>query len=133
MTIINYQRVGYVFSGVGTSWSEYEVTKVPKEFKIKRARAEIIDGSLIGKAPAPSVGTQVALAVREKSNPDYEIDVALEYSLTNTPLDSREDIFFLSQSVDSLNSSLGSVFLAVKCDSGSDNTVQVSLDIEVVG
>lgn len=121
MAITEYKRIVHDFTNVGVNWKEFEVTKVPKEFRIKRARAEITDGS----------GT-VEFAVRETSDPSSEIDVALQYSATTSPLDSREDIYFSSQSIDSLNSSLGSVYLAVKCISGT-NAVSVSLDIEIIG
>lgn len=117
----NLEHISTTIQNVGTNFVQTTVSLQPLKFIIHRARAEITVGT----------GTQVALSVREKSSPTDVIDIALEYTLTADPLDSGESVFFESQTPASNNEDIGTVYLAVKCNSGT-NTVRVTLTIEPV-
>lgn len=110
-------RVG--FNGVGTSWVTKEVTGVYPKFLIIRARAEIVSGA----------GTEVALRVAETDNLITTLQIPIQYALDESPLDSREgDILVHAKRAG--NKVGGSIWIAVKVNSGSNSVVYVNLDIE---
>lgn len=108
-----------MYTNVGTDWVEQELPNLPPILVIKRVRAEIQSGT----------GTEVAVSLREKSNPSSVLDIALEYSLTTSPLDSGEDLYLWSSNTFK-NSSNKKAFVAVKVDSGSDTVVKVRIEYE---
>lgn len=118
-------QLEHTFTGVGSTFTYKELEKQPSRFRVDRARVEVISGS----------ATKVAfrLAQRQSGN---RVDSVLEYSLSlHSPseepmIDSLEEgiIFFAKKRVKG-KPDLGSVFLAVRCDQGTDNTVKVVIDM----
>lgn len=99
-----------------TDWVEKEV-EIPARAIIKRVRAD---------AQAP--GTQVALSFREISEPDSILDIPLEYTLSDSPLDSEEDIYIEVRRAQS-KSANGTLFLAAKAD--VDCIIDIIFEFEV--
>ena len=109
-------RIEATITAVGTSFVIVEV-EAPAEYVIKRARAEIIDGS----------GSTVALRVAEASSFEGK-KTPLEYTATPIPLDSAEDTYFKTTERQKDFKEKGTTWIAVMCDT-TGNTVEVTLDI----
>jgi len=115
-----YSRTAGVVQNVDNAgYTEITVT-VPTEGRLRRVRAEFAAGS---------VGTQIALQVREATGVSTGLPVVLAYALTPTGIDSLEDIYYQSTSP---SISSGSLFVAVTTNGalGSADTINISLDIE---
>jgi len=67
---------------ITTSWTEESIDTVNNYIIVKRVRAKV-----------NSPGTQIALSIREVSGGANILDIPLEYSLADAPLDSIEDIY----------------------------------------
>jgi hypothetical protein len=106
-----------VVENVGTNWVEVSILNVPDRIKVVRVRAEILQGA----------GTSVALSLRERSEPTSVLDIAIEYSLTASPLDRPESIWLFPHK--KTHSAAGTVYVAVKADSGT-NSIRVKFDYE---
>jgi len=92
---------------------------MPDRFKIVRAKAEIKSGS----------GVTVALSVRRIPDASTSESVVLEYALVEE-LDYQEAQVVRAYKVRDID--LGQIFCAVKCDAGSDNTVAVLIEYQVI-
>ena len=112
------ERIRMTFNNVGTTWVEQEIDGVPARFYITRVRAEISSG----------IGTQVALSIREQSDPDSALDVPLQYGLTDNPLDSAENEFAQANRTSNRTLNTGKMWVAVRCDAGT-NTIEVALTL----
>jgi hypothetical protein len=115
------RKIRYTFTDIDTDWTQVAIT-TPARYTIIRARAEIISGS----------GTKVALRVKE-ADTAYDIDTVLEYDIgtVSHPLDSMEDIQVVPLQRDSVTNNNTRTYFAVKCDTGTDNLVKISIDIEI--
>jgi hypothetical protein len=108
-------RKKITISNVGTSWTEVSEVGFPDKFVITRVRAEIRSGT----------GTQVALSIRQKTNPVNQEDIILEYDLVTT-LDYLEDaLAIMSKRRDR---DLGTLYIAAMCDVGTTNEVVITLE-----
>ncbi len=97
-----------------TSWVESEQT-LPNSFIIKRVRAI-----------ADSPGTQVALSIRELSEPTSLLDIPLEYSLGDSPIDSEENILVRASRVGS--NLQGKIWVAAKANTSC--IVKITIEYE---
>ncbi len=115
------RRITYTFENVGTEWSVVGIPNQPRRYLIERARAEITDGS----------GSTVAIKVMEAEDGNV-IDTVLEYDLQDNPLDFPEvDILFHSPTPNKDHKFLATTYIGVVCETGNDNTVRFSMDIEI--
>lgn len=112
------KRIITTITDVDTDWTNGNITKKPANYVILRARAIVIDG------PA----TQVALRVK-RSNQSGDQYIDLEYELTDDYIDSAEDVWFKSDTVE--ESGTGTTYFQVKTDSATPSDIVVILDIEV--
>jgi hypothetical protein len=106
------------FRNIGTTWEEQEFPGFPDRFTIVRAKAEIKSGD----------GTEVALSIRQRSEPDDSDQIALQYALVDQ-LDYQESQVVISYKIRDID--VGKIFCAVKCDTGSTNTVVLLLEYMV--
>lgn len=113
-------RIRFTVEDVGTEWVEVEIVDQPLQFYITRVRAIILSGS----------GTQVALQVREASEPSSTNDIPIEYALASD-WDSLEPFLGIESVPNpSLESATGKMWIAVKVDSGSDSVIDVLVQYE---
>ena len=107
-----------------TNYVEVGIANVPRDGKIKRVRASLGAG---GSA------TTVDLYIGEQASASGMTKV-LEY--TDQPLvldmDSEEDIYYALRTISTSNPNFGTLYIGVRLDAGSDQTVTVRIDIEVV-
>lgn len=117
-------RISHEFSNVGTSWSKERIL-TPKKYRVLRVRA-----SMTGS------GNQVALRIEEETTNNVvsvvlPVHIALEYDLTVSPLDAVESVDDIIVVPKRTANQLGLSYISVRCDSGSNNSVVVEIDIEV--
>jgi len=111
-------RKSITISNVTTSFTEQTLTGFPDKFAITRVAAEILSGS----------GTTVAVAIRQRAGATSPEHVVLEYDLVST-FDYVENA--LVQSYKVRDSDLGSIYVAAKCDAGTDNSIRITLEYEL--
>jgi len=118
------RRLKTIVRQATTSWTEIPIRNAPLRLKIKRIRAELIAGS----------ATQIAISVREVSDPTYAIDTPLEFNILGpSPIDSREDIYIETKPYPKNNSIKGNLYIAARTNTDdTDNDVKVYLDIEAL-
>lgn len=115
-----YSRtVGVAQNVDNAGYTEINLT-VPTDGRVRRVRAEFAAGS---------IGTQIALQIREATGVSTGLPVILAYALTPSGIDSLEDIYYQSASP---SISSGSLFVAVTTNGapGSADIITISLDIE---
>lgn len=113
-------RKSVLIRSVGTSFTELESPGWPDRFIILRVVAELLSGS----------GTEVAVSIRQRSNPTQLEDTVLEYDLT-TDLDDEIRNGALCQPRKRKDTDIGSLYVAAKADSGSNNVVRITLEFEL--
>ena len=118
MTRPIYTQLTGSATSVGTGFSEISLTGAPVKGRIRRVRADITAGS------GTTVGAKALI-----SSGGSGFDVIVGYALTADPLDSEENLYY-SLTGTSTDQITGTLYLAVQVNSGSDTTVQVSVDIE---
>ena len=95
----------------------------PAEGRIRRVRAEFAAGS---------VGTQIALQVREQTGVSTGLPVILAYALTPTNIDSLADVFEIADTVidPATSEPLPVLYIAVTTNNVAADTINLSIDFE---
>ena len=117
-----YSRTTGSVTASNAGYTEAQFT-CPAEGRIRRVRAEFAAGS---------VGTQIALQVREQTGVSTGLPVILAYALTPTNIDSLEDVFEIADQVTDPSTSelMPILYIAVTTNNAAVDTISLSIDFE---
>jgi hypothetical protein len=117
-----YSRTTGSVTASNAAYTEAQFT-CPAEGRIRRVRAEFAAGS---------VGTQIALQVREQTGVSTGLPVILAYALTPTNIDSLEDVFEIADTIidPATSEPLPVLYIAVTTNNAAVDTINLSIDFE---
>ncbi len=102
------------FTGVGSTYAEQQMENLPDKFTISHIKVDIISGT----------GTSVGIRLSEKPSPGIG-EINKEISLSSGGIDRHVSVLMYADKL--REPKLGSIYIGVKCNSGTNNVVKVTL------